>query len=233
MLKTGTGMAKRHSSSVAIPRVSATGPRIVRLRADAEFAKRFEPETAGNAGRIAVRSREAVAMGEPVVVELSFGALADEVQLRGRVERIDETQGGAPRITIVIDRAHRDRAAYVRKVLAGDRNASARNHRRIPTDLAASWRSNGHRVASRIRDISRGGAFIVSRRLPSLGELVSVEFSAAAGPTSALRVEGTVSWVRAKGREAGFGVSFKLRDREVAAALHQVVRDQERATEPR
>ncbi|MBL4688682.1 MAG: PilZ domain-containing protein [Nannocystaceae bacterium] len=226
-------MARRHSSSTEIARVGSTAKRVLRLRADARLAASLEAGMPGSAGRIVVVSREPVGVGEAVIVEVSFGALADEIELSGRVEAIDETTGepGPRAIGIRIDNEHRDRASYIRKVLTGDRQASARNHRRTPTDLDARWRTNGHRFASRIRDISRGGAFIVSRNLPSLGDFVSVEFASGPSPASALLLEGTVSWVRLKGRESGFGVSFKLRDRELAAALHRVVREQERAAE--
>ena len=183
-----------------------------------------------------VSSRENLRPGEPITVEISFGPLADEVELSGEVDTIEPRDDAAPRVTIRIRREHRARVAYVQNVLAGARTASARNHRRIPTDLVASWRARGRRlgsrVASRIRDLSRGGAFIVSRHVPKVGESVWVEIGPNNG-AKALEVEGTVSWVRNGGREAGFGVSFKLRDRSVAAALHQVVRDQERAAELR
>lgn len=228
-------MPKRHSSSVAIPRLE-TGTRVLRLRADERLATRFESASVGDAGRLIVSSREPLIRGEAITVEISFGPLADEVELSGEVDAIEARDDAAPRVTIRIRRDHRSRVEYVQKVLAGARDASARNHRRIPTDLAASWRAGGHRitsrVASRIRDLSRGGAFIVSRHVPQVGDNVWVEIGPNNG-TSALEVEGTVSWVRNGGREAGFGVSFKLRDRSIAAALHQVVRDQERAAELR
>ena len=195
---------------------------MLRLRADERLASRFEDGGAGTGGRLVVKSREALSRCEPVRVEISFGPLADEIVLAGRVEDVEEQLMGAPRITIQIAAEHRDRANYVRKVLSGARPAQARNYRRVPTDLAASWRHDGQRVASRIRDISRGGAFLVSRDVPAVGTRVFVEIS------DGLQLEGVVSWVRDRGRESGFGVCFKLRDREVAAELQRVVREQDR-----
>lgn len=225
-------MATRRRSSVTIPNVGdADEPRLLRLRANAALANRFRAATAGDAGRLVVVSREPVTLGEPVAVEVSFGALADEVELRGRVDTVEAGPDGARKVGIRLHHEHRERAAYVREVLAGDRRASARSHRRVPTDLAANWHAGGRRVASRISDLSRGGAFVVSRRVPSIGDGVAVEISLPGRPT--LEVEGTVSWTRAEGREPGFGVSFKLRDRALAAAVGRIVRDQERLAQPR
>lgn len=222
-------MAKRHSSSVAIPRLAEAGARVLRLRADDGLGAMLGPPSTADAGRVVVTSREPLQLAEPVIVEISFGPLADEVELRGMVETIEErSDGAAPRVTIRIGAEHRDRANYVRNVLGGRRDASARNHRRIPTDLAASWRTNGTQTTGRVRDLSRGGAFLVSHSMPRVGEAVWVEITARPGNAGALRMEATVSWVRARGRNAGFGVCFKLRDRKAAAELHRVVREQER-----
>jgi len=206
---------------------------VLRLRADAELAAGFDFSDEDHAGRLVVPSREPAVVGEPITVEIGFGALSDEVELSGRVQSIEARDNAPARVTIKIDAAHRARAVYVRKVLAGSRPASARNHRRVPTDLNASWKAGGHRTVSRIRDLSRGGAFLVSRRIPRVGEVVSVEIGAHASLPASLHVEGTVSWIRRGNRDHGFGVCFKVRDRDLAAQLHRVVKEHERTADHR
>jgi hypothetical protein len=228
-----------HASSLSLPRVSDGGgeasPRLLRLRADERCREMLRCDPDGRGAYIDVPSREPVAVGEPVRVEISFGALSDEVELHGRVVAIDPfVDHRPPRVVVRLRDEHVGRARYVRAVLSGDRPASARSHRRVPTDLSCRWSQGALQHTSRIRDLSRGGAFIMSTFFPEIGSRVRVGFDV--GPDKAdrtiagdpLRLEAIVSWVRADGRVPGFGVSFKLRDRHVAERLIRVVRSHER-----
>ena len=227
-----------HASSLGLPRVGGDGeeasPRLLRLRADERCRQMLRCDPDGRGAFIDVPSREAVAIGEPVRVEISFGALSDEVELHGWVMSVDSNAVGPPRVVIRLRDEHVGRARYVRAVLSGDRPASARSHRRVPTDLPCRWSQGALQHTSRIRDLSRGGAFIMSTFFPEIGSRVRVGFDVGAGPggglpgDDALRLDGIVSWVRAEGRVPGFGVSFKLPDRRMAERLFRVVRSQDR-----
>lgn len=228
-----------HASSLSLPRISEdsgeASPRLLRLRADARCLEMLRCDPDGHGAHIDVPSREAVALGEPVRVEISFGALSDEIELHGRVmgvqPAVDERP---PRVVIRLADEHVGRARYVRAVLRGDRPASARSHRRVPTDMSCRWSQGAFEHTSRIRDLSRGGAFIMSTFSPEIGTRVRVGLDVTDDPADGspgldpLRLEGVVSWVCADGRTPGFGVSFKLRDRRVAERLFRVVRSQER-----
>jgi hypothetical protein len=274
-----------------MPRVgSPTAPRLLRLRADEQLLDRIAPEAPGDAGRLQLRSRENVLVGEAVRVEISFGPLADEVTLACVVARVEPNEHGGPdtvELRIVAD--HGERVAYIREVLGGQREASARKHRRVPTDLPVRWRVDDRRnpsstrwaslgsgehaqagpggnpgrrgaelgsltkgapagsdasaavaaeagapaptrpaTSSRLGDLSRGGAFVISRDLPEIGARVELEIPGLSG--AALRISSVVSWVRRKGSLAGFGVNFKFDDRDTAAELSEVVRAQEAGT---
>lgn len=219
----------RHSSNVGLPQVVDGGRtvRLLRLRADDRLRRALQPGSATEAARLHVSSRATVERGELVAVEVSFGPHADEVVLHGMVAEVQPSVGDrSPRVVIALPRAEVERVRYLRAVLEGNREASARRDRRIAVDLPVTWRCGVDQHASRIRDLSRGGAFIASRSLPRIGERLEIEI--ASRSDGALHVPAIVTWVRSKG-EVGFGVQFQLRNRDVAARLTAVVREHELA----
>jgi hypothetical protein len=181
------------------------------------------PAQDDDVGRLCVSSRERVSIGEAVRVEVSFGALADEVVLAGTVDEVWRPPGeGTPRIVVRVVTGHADRLRYVEEIVHGERAAAARAHRRIKANLRVRWRWAHGEHRSRLADISRGGAFVVSDRLPEVGSPLEIEIDV--DETFPLGVEGVVSWLRPRGERSGFGVMFKVPDRSVAARLSDVVR---------
>jgi Tfp pilus assembly protein PilZ len=199
--------------------------RLLRMRADDRLKSALHPGSASEAARLHVSSRAAVTVGDRVAVEISFGPLADEIVLHGAVADVHpSTEGRSPRVVIALPRAEISRVRYVRSVLDGSREASARRDRRIPVDLAVTWRWGRAQYASRLRDLSRGGAFIASRCLPTVGAQVDVVITHD-GHDHALKLPAIVSWVRAHGQDTGFGVHFRHQNRDEVARLTAVVRD--------
>jgi hypothetical protein len=222
----------RHSSSVDLPRIggddSGRSVRLLRLKADARTRQMLRASVGPGDAFVDVPSRASVVIGERVRVEISFGALSDEVEIDGHVHAIGAPIGNGPATVVLrVDEVHRPRVRYAAAVLDGNRPASARSHRRIPTDLTCSWTEGSDEHRSRMLDLSRGGAFIRSERCPAIGTTVTVRMPNAHG--TAIRVNAIVSWVRRAGPRGGFGVSFKLRDRILAQQLHRMVREQERS----
>jgi hypothetical protein len=200
--------------------------RTLRLRAS-DFA------SAANAARVwgdlVIPTREGVGPGERVHVEVSFGPLADEVVLMGTVTRTQTAQQRS--VGVRLDESQQAKLDYVAAVLDGGREASARRHRRLPSDMPVSWRAAGPTRSSRLRDISAGGAFILGhgRELPQVGDEIEVVLH----PVSSLPrvcVSSGVSWIHAGGRQTGFGVSFRPADSAVACQLTEVVRHHEKVT---
>lgn len=222
----------RHSSNVGLPQIVDGGRtvRLLRLRGDERLQAALQPGSASEAARLHVSSRATVEVGELVAVEVSFGPLADEIVLQGRVAEVQPREADrSPRVVIALPRSEIDRVRYLRDVLGGDREASARRDRRIAVDLSVTWRWGQARYASRARDLSRGGAFIASRALPKIGAEVDIEITPRDGG-AVLRLPAVVTWVRANGRDTGFGVNFKHHNRDDAARLTAVVREHEQAT---
>lgn len=218
-------MASR--SSVTLVRIGdePRAPRRLRIRADHRLAERLGPPEAGDEiARLRIPCRETVAPGDRIVVEISFGPMVDEIELEGRVDvTIPGVAGAPPTLVLVFDLRNRAQIDYVLGVLGGARSPSARAHRRIPVDVGVRWRAGELRQQTRARDLSRGGAFILSHLQPSIGSSIEVEFD---GDDSApiLRLAAVVSWIQRQGAAAGFGVRFQVRSRDEADLLQKLVR---------
>lgn len=183
-----------------------------------------------DAGRVTVPiGREVVARGQQVRLELSLGALADEVVIDGRVfeERAAPVHGREAVVSVISD--HVARLRYARAVLFGERPAAARGSRRVSADLPVLWERDGEQLRARTLDLSRGGAFIRALDLPEVGERLAVELPVSS--TERVQVPSVVAWVSDDQRRPGFGVSFKFSDRGVAAMVQALVRKAE-ACEP-
>lgn len=218
----------RSSSSTSIPRVGDDGARatrLLRLRADARLHEMILPPHGRlEAGRLRVPSRETVAVGDRVRVEIGFGALVDEVELATRVVAIDPSSSGAPPVVVLaVELDSAGPLGYVAGVLSGQHSARARAHRRIAVDVAVKWRCGELRQDTRARDLSRGGAFVLSRLAPPVGTAVVLEFETTGG-AAAVRIDAVVSWVQRQGTQCGFGARFSVRTRDDAERITSFIR---------
>ncbi len=203
---------------------------LLRVRGGSQLAERLaEP------GTIRVSTREPLEPGDRVAVEVSFGALTDEVLVRGRVHEVAPPEPGVSslgsarrEVTVWVDEQDADRLTYVRAVAGGRRDASARAHRRVPADLPVVWAWERGTHRSHLVDISRGGAFISSESPPVVGQHVEVEIPSCE-PRQKLRVRSIVTWISQSEERSGFGVEFRIADRSQAACLAEVVRQSEAA----
>lgn len=216
----------RRFSTGKMARVEAA--RLLRLRADERLAAMLEPsKSSGEAGFIKVPSRESVAIGDAIRVEVSFGAMADEIVLRGAVDAIHLRDERAPLVVIRVVPDHAARLRYVDEVVSNGRAATARASRRIPSQIPATWFWGIGSHATRIGDISRGGAFIRSAAPPSVGSKVKLELNdrmiegERRGP---FRLEASVAWTGSSQGVRGFGVKFRIVDRDQADRVASLVR---------
>jgi hypothetical protein len=218
-------------SSVGLPRLDGSA-RLLRLQADERLIKLLEIDasTSGTA-LLTIPSRESIDVGAEIRVEISFGPMADEITLRGLVEQITARGDRAPLIAIRIDPDHAARVRYIHEVLSEGRQATARKSRRVAADVQATWYWGLGSHATRLSDISKGGAFIRSGAPPSTGSAITLELNdsmvdgGAAGP---LKLDAVVAWAgRSQGRR-GFGVKFRIVDRTQASRIAALVRWHER-----
>lgn len=216
---------------MAIPRVGDS-PRVLRLRADERLAKMLVPPAGrGDAGRLKIPTRESVERGDLIRVEISFGAMADEIVLRGFVDSSTPRGDRAPLVELRFVPEHVERVRYVHEVLTAGREASARSSRRLRSSVQATWYWGLGSHATRIGDISKGGAFIKSGAPPSAGSVIGIELNDAMvehGESGPLRLDATVAWVGRSHGHRGFGVKFRIRERAVATRVAALVRWHER-----
>jgi hypothetical protein len=219
-------------SSVGLARLDGSA-RLLRLQADERLATMLEVETnnAYGAGLLTIPSREAITVGVEIRVEISFGPMADEITLRGVVERITARGDRAPLIAIRIDPELAARVRYIHEVLSEGRQATARKSRRVAADVQATWYWGLGSHATRLSDISKGGAFIRSGAPPSTGSTITLEIDdhmIDGGSAEPLKLEAVVAWAgRSQGRR-GFGVRFRIVDRVQAGRIAALVRWHER-----
>jgi hypothetical protein len=157
-----------------------------------------------------------VTVGGRAALEVSLGALADEIVVEGVVQTTE-----ADAVVLRVEEGLATRVRYLLEVQAGLRHATARRAMRVTCDLPVRWVLDGRGRRTRLGDLSRGGAFLLSADAPQVGACVEIELQHPQGP---LRLESTVSWVR-HGNAPGFGVCFRLRDRDLANRLTEVLRD--------
>lgn len=214
-------------TTVATPRSRGLGSperRLLRVRVN-ESRVGLHPIPEEPGARLEVSTWEGFHVGESVGVEVSLGPLADEVHLDGRVRAVQTREDGRPpRVLIGLERGCVEQVRYVQAVLDGARAATARTHRRVPVDLDIRWTWEHERYASRLADLSRGGAFIVSTKHPEIGTMIGVELRTGG---DLLVLSGIVSWIREEGEQPGFGVAFRLPDRDAAARLTEMIRERE------
>jgi hypothetical protein len=218
-------------SSVGLARLDGNA-RLLRLQADERLTTMLELDASTNsAGLLTIPSRETIDVGAEIRVEISFGPMADEITLRGLVERITARGDRAPLIAIRIDPDHIARVRYIHEVLSEGRQATARKSRRVAADIQATWYWGLGSHATRLSDISKGGAFIPSGAPPSTGSAITLELNDSmvkGGHADPLKLDAVVAWAGRSQGQRGFGVKFRILDRVQAGRITALVRWHER-----
>jgi hypothetical protein len=218
-------------SSVGLPRLDGSA-RLLRLQADERLTKLLEIDTRTHGtALLTIPSRETIDVGAEIRVEISFGPMADEITLRGLVERITTRGDRAALIAIRIDPDHAARVRYIHEVLSEGRQATARKSRRVAADIQATWYSRLGSHATRLSDISKGGAFIRSSTPPSTGSAINLELNDSMvddGHAEPLKLDAMVAWSGRSQGQRGFGVKFRVVDRVQAGRIAALVRWHER-----
>jgi Tfp pilus assembly protein PilZ len=194
----------------------------------AEFLERYLHDLPG--GGLFIPTRKSVAIGQPVVVSIRLGPRGSTVLLRGTVawrrpgKHRTKTKAGIGVEFLASQGATRD---YLLSVARGDALVmSARRHQRLPLDLPVMWQIPGtrHENAGVLRDIGRGGAFVMTDQSLN-GETDVVLKMAPPGAEVATPVLARIAWVApGKTGEPGFGVAWKVRDAGGGRRIKELVR---------
>jgi len=199
----------------------------VRYRNGREFLEQYQSSFLY--GGLFYPTREAVPLGEAVVIEVRFPELEDRVLLRGFVAwrrqgryRVGQRAG----IGIEFLAAERHKRDFLLAVARGEmENLAPRRHRRLPIELRVDWRvkEDRSRRSATLDDIGPGGAFLRTREFYATGTPLVIEV-VPPGAAAPLSIEGRVAWARQSPGEEGLGVEFRCRDTGGLRRLKELVR---------
>lgn len=200
----------------------------VRYRSAAEFLSQYQPSFLH--GGVFYPTREAVPLGEAVIIEVRFPELVDRILLRGFVawrrqgRHRSKTRAG---LGVEFLEAERHKRDFLLAFARGELPSAVvqRRHRRLPIDLRVDWRVKEDRShhQSTLDDIGPGGAFIRTREFQPAGTSIVLEV-VPPGAVSPLSIEGRVAWARQSPGEEGLGVEFRCRDTGGLRRLKELVR---------
>ena len=220
----------RRPSTKHLPRMPGRSDlRVLRLRAaDLRHVTRLVSGTY----RIEVPTRDRVAVGDAVMIEVTLGPMEDEIGFDGVVLAI-EPDHAARRLRVRIEVAPVDapRLAFLLDVLRGARRGVPRRYRRIPVDVPARW-LHGIRPSHGVcRTLSPGGAFVETGAPVPVGTHLELELrdDPRRGP---IVIPGTVVWAGRLGDHLGFGFRSDQRGGPAGARLADLLRAWERTVGP-
>lgn len=174
-------------------------------------------------------TREALPVGEQILVELRFPGLANPMVFRGTVawrragKHRAKLRAG---VGIGFQAAEGRRWSFLIAVAKGEIvEMITRRHRRIPVNLTANWRVACDREVHQtiLEDIGPGGAFLRTTELLPPGTEVVLDVQPP-GSVRPLEIMGRVVWARHSDGMEGLGVEFKSRDSGGTRRLKELVR---------
>ncbi|MSP62453.1 MAG: hypothetical protein EXR72_19395 [Myxococcales bacterium] len=193
-----------------------------------EMLRHYQPSLPH--GGLFYPTREAMAIGELLVVELRFPALRDKMMMRGMVvwrrsgRHRTKLRAG---VGIEFHQHEAERRDFLLAVARGEKvSMVVRRHRRLPVELPVAWRVAEGRswFKSHFEDISPGGAFVATSEVAPFGTDLVLDVMPP-GSVMPLEISARVCWVRP---EHGVGVEFRWRDAGGARRLRELVRRLER-----
>ena len=198
-----------------------------RYQSGEDFLRHYQPSL--NGGGLFYPTREAIPVGEPLVVEIRFPGLANKQMVRGFVawrragKHRTKLRAG---LGVEFHHAEARRRDFLISVAKGEIvDMVTRRHRRLPVQLVANWRVVYDRETrhSHLEDIGPGGAFLRTTNFLPPGTEVVLEVTPP-GSLRPLDIAGKVAWTRHTEGEEGIGIEFKTRDAGGTRRLKELVR---------
>jgi Tfp pilus assembly protein PilZ len=195
-----------------------------RYTSGVKFLESYDPRLPG----LRLRVREALPVGELVLVEVCFPELRDHMVIRGEVAWCRrERFARLPAVGVAFLEAEARRRDHLVTVASGTLTltdaAGKRRYLRVPVDvpvmLAVAGEAAGQSAA--LTDIGAGGAFVRTESHAAPGTDVVVRL-VPPGAVMPMDIAGVVAWCPSQG--GGFGVEFRWRDTGGIRRLREVVR---------
>lgn len=203
--------------------------RILRARYHSgdEFLRHYQPSLSG--GGLFFPTRQAIPVGEPVLVEVYYPELTNKQMLRGFIawrragKHRTKLRAG---LGVGFHAAEAKRRDFLLSVARGETvSMVTRRHRRLPVTLIADWRVVFDREShhSRVEDIGPGGAFLRTTNFLPPGTEIVLDVTPP-GCLRPLEIAGRVAWTRHTTGEEGIGIEFRSRDAGGTRRLKELVR---------
>jgi Tfp pilus assembly protein PilZ len=195
----------------------------VRIRTREEFLEAFSEDVP--TGALFCPTTVELEVDQRVVVELSYPDLPNKMMLAGSVR---SWRGAIPRLRvragafIVFEQAERLKLNFVLDVISGQRKGGVRRkHARIPVELPVNWRlaSTSLEHKGYLREISVGGAQLVTKQDLQLDAELVIEFTAPGG-SRPIAISSKVAYET----PTGYGLRFVYRDGGGSRRLKEMVR---------
>jgi Tfp pilus assembly protein PilZ len=192
-----------------------------------EFLAGYQPS--GGNGGVFCPTRRKITVGQMVAVKVRLGRRQPPMVVYGRVawrrpgRHILKIRAG---IGVEFLPNERAKCEYLLDLAnAGATARSRRRHERIPVDLPINWRTVGQLepFTGNLRDVGRGGAFILSTANVALQEKVVLEI-APPGAEVPMAFIGRVAWIGRSGAENVFGIEWRARDAGGGRRIKELVR---------
>jgi Tfp pilus assembly protein PilZ len=217
---------ERRDSSSSAPSGAANFPEFV-VKNTREFLTGFQPS--GGNGGVFCPTRRNVPVGETVAVKVRLGRRKPPMVVYGQVawrrpgRHILKIRAGIGVEFLASERAKWEFLLDLAQT--GTSAHSRRRHERVPVDLPISWRLVGSLEAfsGHLRDVGRGGAFVLSPATVAIQERVVLEI-APPGAEVPMAFIGCVAWTGKAGTENVFGISWRARDAGGGRRIKEMVR---------
>lgn len=175
------------------------------------------------------KTRSELAVGEELVVEVSFPGLPNRTLMRGSVAVLRRGRGAWIRLHAG-DAHTRD---FLLRLARGELQPGdqvERNHRRIPVALPVTCHIEeiddppSERLLGTTHDVGGGGAWVQVAQPPAVGTRVSLVLGPMAVRGDTFRLDGRVAWIRRDPRAHGFGVRFDAKESHDARRFRTMLR---------
>lgn len=192
-----------------------------------EFLDCYSVESAE--GVLYCRTRSVLAVGQELVIEVSFPGLPNRALMRGAVSALRQGRGAWIRLNAG-DAHSRD---FLLRLARGELQPGEpveRGHRRIPVALPVTCRIEEiddpptERLLGLTHDVGGGGAWVQAEEPPQVGTRVSIVLGPMAVAGETFRLDGRVAWIRRDARAHGFGVRFDPKGSRDAPRLRAMLR---------
>jgi Tfp pilus assembly protein PilZ len=192
-----------------------------------EFLDCYSVESAE--GVLYCRTRSELAVGEELVVEVSFPGMPNRTLMRGSVAALRRGRG----LWIRLHAGDAHTRDFILRLARGEFLAGdpvERSHRRIPVALPVTCHIDevddppSDRLLGTTHDVGGGGAWIQVSAPPAVGTRVSLVLGPMAVEGETFRLDGRVAWIRRDSRAHGFGVRFDPKESRDGPRLRAMLR---------